>query len=268
MTTVKEDWDSYLCSVNDKPASIYVNLALKDIAPDRQRPILLIVWLYLLNPNPENGLSTQAEFDTLVAIEDALTPVIEREYSAIYPGRVTNDGRREFYFYSHKTENFEARVGQVLGKFEGYEFKAWTAGNADWDQYLNLLYPSASARRWIDDRRVVTLLESHGDKLSIERPIDHWAYFSSNEAREKFEQQIVSLGFNTQDKLVNDDKDMEYAIVFRKTQAAQLDAIHQTTTALELAASTCQGQYDGWESPVTTEVIKRAWWKFWKKQEK
>jgi Family of unknown function (DUF695)/Regulator of ribonuclease activity B len=218
MTALKENWDFYQCHVNDKAASIYVNLGLKEIAPDAERPDLLIVWLHLLHPNSENGLSTQDEFEALVEIEDVLVPNVEREYLAIYAGRITNDGRREFYFYSAKAEDFEVKVVQILSKFSEYKFEAWTDLNADWEHYLNLLFPSANALRWIGDRKVVEQLESHGDQPAIERPIEHWAYFPSTDTRQHFEESLHRLGFSSVNKYLSDGVDMAHCIVFSKIQ--------------------------------------------------
>lgn len=80
------------------------------------------------------------------------------------------------------------------------ELEAWSAANADWDQYLNLLYPSANNLRWIADRKVVEQLELRGDMLTIAREITHWAYFPSEESRTAFESLVVSFGFKALDK--------------------------------------------------------------------
>jgi Family of unknown function (DUF695). len=43
---MSEEWDSYLCNVNDKLASIRVDLGIRSTVPDPNRPWLLWVWVY------------------------------------------------------------------------------------------------------------------------------------------------------------------------------------------------------------------------------
>jgi uncharacterized protein (TIGR01619 family) len=263
--TLAENWHSYLCRVNDKAASIFVNLALKDIAPDISRPMLLIFWLYLQNPNAENGLSTQEEFEMLCKVEDVLLPQVTKDFSTIYVGRITNDGRREFYFYSDTSDGFEKVVAEALGNYKQYEFKAWAVSNADWGHYLNVLYPSAMNLRWMGDCNVVDRLEFHGDVLSTPREIAHWAYFPSEKDRASFSSSMTSHGFEIQKEHNPESSQDQFRIEFTKFQEAQLTLIHETTSLLETEVEKYNGKYDGWESPVIARKSKTPRWKFWKK---
>ena len=89
-------WDFYQCTVNGKPASIYLDLALQGAAPDLTRSLLLIVWLDLRFPDPDHRMSTDAEFDALAAIEDRLADSFKGAYGCTYAGRITTDGRRPY----------------------------------------------------------------------------------------------------------------------------------------------------------------------------
>ena len=67
-----ENWKNYFCNVNDKLASIALNLGLNEGAPIETKPWLLWVWVYLQHPTSD-GLSQQSEFATVSSIEDALS---------------------------------------------------------------------------------------------------------------------------------------------------------------------------------------------------
>jgi hypothetical protein len=114
-------WNSYLCNVNDKLASIFLNLDLRESAPDATRPWLLWIWVYFQHPRPD-GLASREEFETLSALEDKLTVAVEQGCGATMGGRITTDGRREFYFYASEPQHFEEEVRKSLALFEGYEF--------------------------------------------------------------------------------------------------------------------------------------------------
>jgi hypothetical protein len=81
-----DNWKPYLCNVDEKLASILVNLGLRESLPISSKPWLLWVWVHLQSPRPD-GLSDSKEAATLYQIEDALAPFLARECRAILSGR-------------------------------------------------------------------------------------------------------------------------------------------------------------------------------------
>ncbi|HJX84862.1 MAG TPA: DUF695 domain-containing protein, partial [Candidatus Angelobacter sp.] len=136
--TMTENWKSYFCNVNDVLASIALNLGLSEDAPMSGKPWLLWVWVYFRSPRPD-GLSSKEEFPTLSAIEDELTKQLGNACSAIQAGRITTDGRREFYFYGATEKGFKAAVQAALSRFPGYKYDCDTKHEPDWNQYRNVL---------------------------------------------------------------------------------------------------------------------------------
>lgn len=122
-----DNWKPYLCNVNGKPASILVNLGLRESVPISSRPWLLWVWVYFQSPRPD-GLSDAKEVPTLYKIEDALAPSLASECRAILSGRITTEGRREFYFYGESKDGFRNAVRDALKGFNGYKLKLGAAG--------------------------------------------------------------------------------------------------------------------------------------------
>ena len=94
-------------------SSILVDLDLKDLLPDQSRTDLIWVWVYMKAPRPD-GLSSNEEFETLNAIEDALTKRLQEDCDACIAGRITGDGRREFYYYGRRPLNLERLVVEEL----------------------------------------------------------------------------------------------------------------------------------------------------------
>src|SRR3569832_434129 len=104
------NWDFFMCRLDDKPAFNFLPLdLLQQVPPTAKYPHLLLVRLYFLHPR-EDGLSSQQEFDTLVAIEDAEQEALTAEQAAIYAGRVTTDGYRAVVFYTSAPERSEKQV--------------------------------------------------------------------------------------------------------------------------------------------------------------
>src|SRR5580698_8718404 len=160
-----EGWNFYLCTVNDVLASIALDLGLRGQIPNLSKPELLWVWVYFKSPRPD-GLSSDVEFDTLIAIEKQITKGLEQEFRAILSGRITTAGRREFYYYGAHSVGFKSAVADALGRFPDYEFDCGVQMDPGWNQYLNVLYPSDEQRQRIENRSVLEVLEREGDPLT------------------------------------------------------------------------------------------------------
>jgi hypothetical protein len=258
-------WDFYQCTVNAKPASIYLDLGLHGAAPDPKRPLLLIVWLDLRDPDPEHRMATDAEFDTLAAIEDRLADNFKSGYGCVYAGRITTDGRREFYFYTASVNQLEALALAALAPFPGYTVKAWSQPDPAWEQYLGVLYPRGSALRWMKDKGVVEALAKAGDTAAIGRAVSHFSYFASAAKRTAFTQSIENAGFRI-GKLLDNRKagdSQPFGVEYRLTQTPTLAVMSETTALLTRLSEKNAGQYEGWQcAPVGPHA--RPWWRVWR----
>ena len=68
---MSKDWDSYLCEIDGKPASVFVDMGIAEDVPLQRLPVLAWVQLPLRSPTAD-GLADEAESATLQAIEQAL----------------------------------------------------------------------------------------------------------------------------------------------------------------------------------------------------
>ena len=266
-----EHWEFYLTQVNSKPASISVDLALMANAPDPAKPSLLSIWLHLKHPHPEHDMSTNEEFDDLVKAEDSLVPALRDAFATRFAGRITGDGRREFYFYAGRNGDPKPAVTQALASagLSGYSVDAWMQADPEWKQYRELLYPGPGMLRWIGDRRVVDSLAQNGDRPEVPRPIEHYAYFDGSAVREAFLQAAIALGFTLVRRIEPTAEHPRPGVIVAKTQPADLDTVHASTSALEKAATALGGEYDGWETVAVRDEDdapkKKRKWQFWKK---
>jgi hypothetical protein len=188
-----DSWDFYFCHVDDALASIYLNLGIHERAPEPGRPCLFWVWLQMLEPQPD-GLSSNQEFERLVAIEDALTAALTPS-GALLVGRSTTQGRREFYYYAPSADGLQAVVDRSLRAFRGYRAETGAKHDPQWSQYFDFLYPAPAQQRQIDNRRTIEAIEKEGDTLVTPRPVSHFLYFPTTEARTGFLDTISPEGF-------------------------------------------------------------------------
>ena len=144
-----QDWNFYKCNVNDKIASVYLDMCLARSAPIDSLPFLHWFFVKLLTPSDE-GLSTDEEFDSLVELEERLLASCDNSFQ--FAGRITTDGMRQFYFYSSDTTSDINRYQPVIDQFDQHPYQFGSKPDKDWSQYKNTLYPGKHGLQQIQDR--------------------------------------------------------------------------------------------------------------------
>jgi uncharacterized protein (TIGR01619 family) len=252
-TSHEEDWDFYFSKVDDILGSFYVDLGIEKIAPLTDKPNL--VWISVTMNNPrEDGLSSNEEFDTLSAIEDRLQKFINSKHNSIYAGRLTTDGRRDFYFYMDDTTLYDKTISESMVAFPTYTFDFGIKEDSQWEQYLNFIYPNPRQFQSIQNRRVVDNLEKNGDPLTKARQVDHWIYFKTDGDRTDFLNKIKPLKFG----IVSGNEKTSfggfpYKLHISRVDNVDLDSVDDYVLDLWEFANECNGDYDGWETSVEKE---------------
>ncbi|MCG2612007.1 DUF695 domain-containing protein [Flavobacterium sp. SM15] len=245
-----EEWEFYFSNVNDKLASISLDLGLRKIAPINNKSNLVWVFVKMNNPR-EDGLSSQTEFDKLVEIEDNLVHEISKIYNSIFAGRVTTDGDREFYFYLDNTKNLKETISKIMEKFPNYQFQEGTKLDENWSHYFDFLYPLPEQFQKIQNRKVVDQLENGGDKLIKEREVNHWLYFKTKSDRINFLAKIKNENFNVVEESF--DKtfgEFPYSLQIKRINKVDLDSVDEYVIYLWKIANQFNGDYDGWETSI------------------
>ena len=247
-----EHWASYLCNVNGKLASIFLDIHLRNIAPDAGRPWLLWVWVYFKEPRLD-GLSSSEEFPTLCAIEDKLNDSMKQGGRCVLGGRITTEGRREFYYYGPNADGFEGAARAALCSFQDYEFDVGTQHDPQWNQFLNVLFPSDDDLQKILNREVLDLMEKHGDQPELPREVMHWAYFPAELNRSQFQLAVQGIGYRIESASHFPEDENPYGLCFAKIQECTSQAIDQSVLQLAKLSRNFGGEYDGWEAQLMSE---------------
>ena len=242
------DWDFYFCQVDDHPGSIFVDLGIAKEAPVAGYSVMAYVRIYMQMPR-EDGLSSQSEFETLCALEDALGS-LQSENAVLYVGRNTSSGCRDLYFYARSSEGWEERVGRVMRVFPTYEYACGTRNDPDWNSYFSFLYPSDEDRERIQNRRTCDALKSKGDTLETERLIEHWAYFPDLTSRAAFLKEVTKLGYTAAASIEPESPGDRYGVRLSCVGVPSTSNIDSLTLPLFRAARNHGGEYDGWETQV------------------
>lgn len=242
------NWDFYFLQVDDKPASIYVDLGVHDSAPNPKLPHMAYVRLHMKEPR-DDGLSSQTEFDTLIAVEDALKPLVDKETE--YVGRCTTNSCRDFFFYISRPQTWATRVAFVMHAYGDYQYETGTREEPDWSSYLTYLYPSDADIQTIKNRHVCEALEGKGDKLSVPRELDHWAYFPDTDSLNSYVAEAGQLGFKVR-AISSDGSRNDHCAQLWRIDIPAFNSIDDVTLPLFYLAAKHLGEYDGWESIIVT----------------
>jgi len=249
---MSEDWNFYLCNVNDVVASVFLDLGIRNAVPDKGKPNLLWVWVYLKWPR-EDGLSASSEFDSLKAIEEKLTEVMVDRLDAVLCGRITTDGRREFYYYAPRSERLEAAVEDAMSQWRDYEFDCGSKEDPEWRQYLDVLYPSDEDRQRIENRKVLEVLQHKNDTLKTPRDVWHWIYFRTETDREDFWNSVSPLEYRVQSQPQSGRSDFPFGLCIIRFQSINPAEIDNAVIELFRLAKKHGGDYDGWETQVISQ---------------
>jgi hypothetical protein len=121
-TKHQEEWDFYICNVDNIIGSFRVDLGLAKVASVADKPHLVWVGVAMKNAR-EDGLSSNEESQTLYAIEDELVLRFLTNDNAIFAGVLTSNFERVFYFYlADATDFYQQLVLPTFAKFPDYEF--------------------------------------------------------------------------------------------------------------------------------------------------
>ena len=240
-------WEIYTTYVDDKPAVILVDVGIADKIPLEGMPSLAWLWVHLKSPD-EDGFPSEEEDMRLNDLEDLITEALD-PFESRYVGRITSDGRREFYFYSSEVEEFKSIVTKAMTSFPDYRFEIDEADDESWSHYTDVLSPSLEDQQQIQNHHQIFELEQNGDNLETPRPIFHRVNFPTAEDREKFVVAASSMGYSVVET-PETELELPYAVEMTKVDAADPETIDQITFELFDLAGTHQGQYERWRSDV------------------
>lgn len=244
----EENWQNYIATFENKPGSVIVNMQLKEVAPIKQLPIVLVVGVTYSNCS-EDGFPGETAFDQLYQIADSIQSWLPSKAQAKLVGSFTHNCQRLDYYYIADSSNIRTPLMTRLQK-KYPEFPPYLNIKVDaaWTYYLDFLYPNEYYEEFIQNQQVVLQLMKSGDALIKERIVEHWIYFSTDKDRTCFLEQIKSDGFTIDEKRTSPDLKNPYQLKISRTDSVDPYKITTVTLELRKKAATCKGDYDGWET--------------------
>ena len=106
----------------------------------------------------------------------------------------------------------------------------------------------------IKNKRVIEVLEQHGDKLTQSRQVRHWAYFKNKEDRQAFIAEVQEIGYLLGYESEHKGHERSFGVCFHKLHHIDQGAMDSIYAELSEVAESCGGEYDGWETELITSL--------------
>ncbi|MBX3403929.1 MAG: DUF695 domain-containing protein [Phycisphaeraceae bacterium] len=236
----EEDWRSYPIESDDEMGFAMTDLGWTE-AP-HSHPWCVRLAIELNEPGPQ-GLGSTEEMESLSAGEDEFLEAAAQA-QAIHVARVRHGGEVAWFFYA-QSEDIVESLGQVAAELLQRDISAGAQHDPEWGVYASIL-PSPAVERWMADMQLIDTLEKHGDPLTVEREVIHYAYFDDLESAEAFAADSEPEGFEVE--IREPDEEIEqFGVVLTQQSAVDMDTIGAITQTLSERAAELDGEYDGWE---------------------
>lgn len=247
---VVHDWENYISSVGGKPVSVNVDLGLGKVAPIKESPFVVILRVKLRNPD-QLGMPSLEEMAGLDKLEGRLTELLARQVGAIFAGRFTQRGIREFYFYAPDTVGYQKAINQSLFSLNEGEWLCQAKRDEKWDNYFTVLYPSKLDQIKISSRKQLETMGVAEGRILKNIDIEHYFEFEKIDDRTKFLSSPAITGFKIVEMPGMPDKSKgKYVLVLRRKEDPDFSWIERRIVPLYNLCEKNGGSYKGWEQIV------------------
>jgi uncharacterized protein (TIGR01619 family) len=247
---MSDRWETYLCQIDNNVGSILFDFGIRDSAPLSDLSELTWLCLYIDKVRAD-GFPESSEFEQLNKVDDAIDEIVSIATGDIcYVGRATSNGRRTYFFYGTISSLTEKSLASALSAYPKYRFDLGSKSEPEWNTYFEYLFPDARQYQTISNGHVLQALEEHGDRLAVEREVDHWAYFENSFDRARFIEAVCERDFRIVEELNDTENEPSYGVHLTCTHAVDRNTIDAVTLQLFDCAHEHSGQYDGWETVI------------------
>jgi hypothetical protein len=241
---LQHDWENYVTSIRDKPVSVNVDLGIRPFVPLIDLPFVIVVRLKLQQTN-DAGMPVQEEVVILNDLEEKLTDQLSRGQGALYVGRFTQRGIREYYFYTSDTLGYQPTLVSVFASFPSYQWLAQSKKDEAWQNYLNVLYPSELDKMLIESRRQLSAFLK--DNASIPKKTVSYFFEFPDDASCKLFLQTNGFSKYTVNQYTRKLGGKGISMMFSSIESIDRKWVETTMPVLFSESKKHGGLYKGWE---------------------
>lgn len=243
---LEHDWENYIVALDGRPVSINVDLGLFKSAPMKERPFAIIFRTTLLEPDTR-GMPYPEEYEVLLKLEESLVNELAKENGAIFAGRFTQRGLREFYFYAPDTIGYLKALYKATEKFPKYQWLSQAKEDKKWENYLTVLYPSEPELLRLKSRIQVERILQTGGGQKRTVMIEHNLAFATESARAAFLKNLTVQGMKIVSMPENPDfQTGKYLLQLRQKAVPDFTWVESFVMKFFAEIKKAEGIYQGW----------------------
>ena len=235
------EWFTYEWHMEGDQAEFAVDTSYLSKAPHPNRPILMHIRCEMQDQSPLTGRGRRH----IARIEKTCL----KNLKALYVGYIQDATRRVMFFYTDRADRCAA-LEEIADKERYLYCAVGCSEDAEWDTYLNLLYPDAAKMQTESNRKNIELYRKNGDCLTAARRVTLHMHFPLESYVLSFSEEARMAGFAIGDPEFSPELDEPYGIALHRIstlEKAKLDAY--TTDAIYLAERYL-GKLLYWDCPV------------------
>lgn len=242
-----EEWDMYMATINNKPASVLVDMGLYKNAPDTRYPYVVITGPRFKNCKT-NGLPETEELPKLEEILDASTAFLSGVTAKVLAGTITHNCQRNNYYYVKDTANVRnALIRLYKRNYSDYNYGVIIKYEASWLNYISVLYPTDNTKNWMDNQKILASLVQQGVDVHQKQHIKHVACFAADTTSVNFITKAQSLELNAMPLKNLMATKLPYCISINQVHTLQIDSICKETILIKNLVADFKGIYHGWQ---------------------
>lgn len=250
---MRSTFEFYMAKLDGWPFEVGVDLAAHDDERCAKMPYRWHLRFELNHPN-EDGLASAEEEALLLAIQEEIEAALPEE-GCRFVAAVTHRNAHTLVIYSNRLPEDGHPILKALEGIETHTTRVLHEEDASWDEYQDVLYPSAAFLHQIKDRRILREFERQGDDCGEVHSIEPRFVGLDKDGADRLAAALQERGFGIKGI---DEVGQNGQCEWQVTAAAEsplalpiLDDFRQTWMTL---AEEAGGRYDGWSAeliPVT-----------------
>jgi hypothetical protein len=244
-----ESWDTYMARYGSRPGSVLVDMGLKQTAPDKLLPYLVITGPKTRNCNSVHGIPDSIDINAMEHILDLTGGILSGVTAKKLTGTFTYNCERLNYYYVRDTTAVRGALTRMYHThFPNQEHTIKIKSDPQWTTYKTFLYPDSTATVWMHHNKILVGMLNGGDNLVQPRNINHTLYFVSDTGRLSFINYAKAHRYSvTGMKKANSDA-LPYELTISRFGMVDMDSIMSMESELKTAAPPLKGFYNGWDA--------------------
>lgn len=241
----KENWVTYMTSMDGKPGSMMVDMGLDHMMSKNKLPYLVITGPLTTNCDSA-GMPGKDEIGRMEEMLTATTNYISGVTPRAVAGTFTHNCRRLNYYYVKDTAGIRTAVARMYRRnFAGTDYGIKIKKDPGWDVYTKFLLPDELTAAHLNTAELIARMEK--DSLAKPKNVRFNLAFASDTGREKFVNDVTTNGFKVERIADSKTHIVSYGLIISRIMTVTEKEMNGITDSLITLANKHDGGFYNWD---------------------